>query len=106
LKHFQSLKGGQIRQSKWKIKIRKQSLEMIRGLFRESLPRFSTIFRSKIIDIYIRYCFHDESYPLNDLWKYVTKPRFWLQLKEFHDNIYSRSTMFKEMVEYIELHLS
>ena len=79
---------------------------LLEELFRDSLPRFSTIFRSRIIDVFIRYSFRDESYPANELWRFIENQDYWFQIKKFHDSIYSRDTMFKEMVEHLELFLS
>ena len=106
LKHFQSLKKGSATQSRLRRKIGEQSLELIRELFKENIPRFSTIYRSKVIDAFIQYSFRDESYPTNDILKLIGFPDFWLHLKRFHDGLYSRSTSFNELVEYLEMNLS
>lgn len=106
LKHFQSLLNGNIIQSRFRKKVGESSLKLIRELFRNNLPRFSTIFRSRVADVFIRYSFRDGSYPSNDLWKFIENPKYWFYLKKFHHEIYSRKTMFNEMIEYLELTIS
>ncbi|MHA1198899.1 MAG: hypothetical protein ACTSQF_06060 [Candidatus Heimdallarchaeaceae archaeon] len=101
-----SLTTGEINPSDFGVKINQYSQTMTKNLFRDSLPKFNSSLRSKTTDVFIRYFFNNESYQDNDLWKFVDYKDFWVQLRNFHDSIYSRNMDFNEVIKFFEENLS
>ncbi|MCE7743481.1 MAG: hypothetical protein GOP50_13610 [Candidatus Heimdallarchaeota archaeon] len=101
-----SLTSGEINPSDFGVKINQYSQTMTKNLFRDSLPKFISNLRSKTTDVFFRYFFNNESYQDNDLWKFVDYKDFWVQLRNFHDYIYSRSMDFTEVIQFFEETLS
>ncbi len=97
-----SLTRGEINPSDFGVKINQYSQTIAKNLFRDSLPKFNSSLRSKSTDIFIRYFFNDKTYEDNDLWKFVDYKDFWVQLKNFHDTIYSRTMTLNDVVKFFE----
>ena len=102
---IESLGYGEINPSDFGVKINQYSQTMVKNLFRDSLPKFNSNLRLKITDIFVRYFFNDISYMDNEFWKFVDYKDFWVQLRNFHDFIYSRSMDFTDVIAFFEENL-
>ena len=100
LELFKSLGGDIINPSDFGVKINKYPNILVKYLFRNSIPRFNSNLRRKSTEIFMRYFFNDDTYPINDLWKFVDYKDFWCHLRYFHDHIYSKSMTFSEAIQY------
>ena len=101
-----SLMRGEICPSDFGVAINKYSQTMTRNLFRDSFPKFNSNLRLKITDVFIRYFFHDESYEINALWKFVDFKDFWVLLGNFHNYIYNKNMILNEIIQFFDENLS
>ncbi|TFG10602.1 winged helix-turn-helix transcriptional regulator [Candidatus Heimdallarchaeota archaeon] len=101
-----SLSYGDINPSDFGVEINYFSKTMSKNLFHDSFPKFNSNLRTKCTDVFIRYFFNDQQYPINELWKFVDYKDFWIQLRIFHDYIYDKSMILNDAVNFFEKNLS
>jgi len=104
-KLLQALLTGGIEASDFRLEISQFSQTMVKNLFRDSLPRFSSNLRDKFTNIFTKYFFNDRIIKLNDLWKFVGYKDFWVETRKLHDVVYSRNMNFNEIKKYFERNL-
>ena len=104
-KLLQALLTGGIEASDFRLEINQYSQTMVKNLFRDSLPRFSSTLRDKFANIFTKYFFNDRIIKLNDLWKFVGYKDFWIETRKLHDVVYSRNMSFNEIKRYFERNL-
>ena len=102
---LQALLTGGIEASDFRLEINQFSQTMVRNLFRDSLPRFSSTLRDKFTDVFTKYFFNDRIIKLNDLWRFVSYKDFWVEARKLHDIAYSRNMGFNEIKKYFERNL-
>ncbi len=104
-KLLQALLTGGIEASDFRLEISLFSQTMVKNLFRDSLPRFSSNLRDKFTNIFAKYFFNDRIIKLNDLWRFVSYKDFWVETRKLHDIVYSRNMNFSEIKKYFERNL-
>jgi DNA-binding Lrp family transcriptional regulator len=102
LKLLNSLFSGEIDIADFRFEINDFSKTMVKNLFRDSFPRFNQNLREKLTNIFVRCCYNDRKTPVNEFWKFTSYKDFWVEIKNFHDNIYQRRMNLSEVVHFFE----
>ncbi|MEE9409776.1 MAG: winged helix-turn-helix domain-containing protein [Candidatus Heimdallarchaeota archaeon] len=102
---IKALITGGIEASDFRLEISQFSQTMVKNLFRDSIPRFTSTHKEKFTDIFIRNFFNDRKIKVNDLWKFVGYKDFWIEIRKLHDIGYERSMNFNEIMKYFERNL-
>ena len=104
-KLLQALLTGGIEASDFRLEINQFSQTMVKNLFRDSLPRFSSTLRDKFTNVFTKYFFNDRIIKLNDLWRFVGYKDFWIETRKLHDVVYSRNMSFNDIKKYFDRNL-
>jgi len=105
LRLLKSLFNGEIDIADFRFEINEYSQTMAKNLFRDSFPRFNQNLRDKFTNIFLRYCYNEKNVQVNEFWKFTNYKDFWIEMKNFHDYIYSRRMNLSEVVQFFETNL-
>lgn len=97
-----SLLDGAIEVSDFRLSIGHFSKTKVTNLFRDSFPKFSSGVKSKITDVFIRYFFSNTKIDANEFWRFVDFRNFWVELRNFHNFIYSRDMTLSDVIKFFE----
>ncbi|OLS33100.1 MAG: hypothetical protein HeimAB125_02250 [Candidatus Heimdallarchaeota archaeon AB_125] len=102
LKLLNSLFSGEMNIADIRFEIGDLSKTMVKNLFRDSFPRFNQNLRDKLTNVFIRYCYNDKKISSNEFWKFTSYKDFWIEIKNFHNNIYVRRMNLSEVIQFFE----
>ena len=105
LRLLELLFSGEMETSDFRIEISDYSQTMVKNLFRDSFPKYNQNLKDRFTNAFVRYFYNDKDAPINEFWKFTNYKDFWVKMKNFHDNTYSRKMNLSEVVSFFERNL-
>jgi len=96
------LLNGEIEPCDFRLEIHDFSETRVKNLFRDIFPKFSSSLKTKFSNAFSRYFFNNKGISLNEFWKFVDYKDFWVQIRRFHDFIYSRDMNYNRIIKYFD----
>lgn len=96
------LLDGGIEPCNFRLKINAFPETRVKNLFRDSFPKFTSSLKTNFTNTFSKYFFNNRGISLNEFWKFVDYKDFWVQIRRFHDFIYSRDMNYNRILKYFE----
>ena len=96
------LLNGGIEPCNFRLKINDFPETRVKNLFRDSFPKFTSSLKTNFTNTFTKCFFNNKKISTNEFWKFVDYKDFWVQIRRFHDFIYSRDMNYRQILKYFE----
>jgi DNA-binding Lrp family transcriptional regulator len=96
------LLSGGIEPCNFRLKINDFPKTRVKNLFHDSFPKFTSSLKTNFTNTFTKYFFNNKEISINEFWKFVDHKDFWVQIRRFHDFVYSREMNYNRILKYFE----
>ncbi len=97
---------GSIEPNNFRLGLQKHSQQRTISLFRDSFPKFSSLMKEKLVGAFSNFFFIEETFHNSPFWQFVNRANFWVEIKFFHDFLYSKNMKLNEIISYFKSYTS